>query len=459
MAVFSLRCLRCCLVPLGISLGLGAIFWVADAVYGYLAFSERVRFLLFEQPLTLWDSLFYRIPPHDLYIRLAFLVMCILAALLVGAFVVRRRQAEDRLERVNSIIENSPVVAFEWAGNEDAPVAFVTKNVSSLLGYTAREFLSQQVDVQQIIHPADLAEVRDEIRAAVEDPRTTAYSLSQHRLYTKTGDMRWVDVRGVIRRDSEGTVLRRDEIVIDVTEQRLLEQRLQEQQKFESLGILSAGVAHEINNPLTGVINYAELILTLSSHEKIKEYCGDIISEGQRIARIVSSLLTYARRDVDDRGFVNVADLIDDALNLVGSTLRKDQIQIAVEIKDDLPQILGSHQQIEQILINLLMNSRDALNLRFEGYDEEKKLRLAGSILENTSGNFVRITVEDRGAGVSPEIMTQIFDPFFTTKSRTEGTGLGLAISRSIARAHHGDLTVDRVGQQHTRFHLDLPVP
>jgi len=433
------------------------LFWVADAVYGYLSFSERVRFLLFEQPLTLWDSMFYRIPPHDLYVRIAFLVISVFAAVMVASFVVRRRQAEARLERVNTIIGNSPVIVFEWAGNEDARPTFVTDNVLSLLGYSAGELLDRRVSIQQIIHPADLDEIRAEIRGAIEDVNMVSYALSPHRIFTKDGDIRWVDVRGVTRRNSNGEVIQRDEIVIDVTEQRLLEQRLQEQQKLESLGVLSAGVAHEINNPLTGVINYAELISTLATDSKTKEYSGEIISEGQRIARIVSSLLTYARRDVDDRGFARMSDLVDDVLNLVGSTLRKEQISLVVELPDDLPQMVCSHQEIEQILINLLMNGRDALNQRFSGYDEQKQLKILGQKISKLDSAFVRFTVEDSGIGISPEIATQIFDPFFTTKSRAEGTGLGLAISRSIAQAHGGELTVEYGAERPTRFHLDLP--
>jgi len=453
------RCIWCVLGPLLISLSLGVIFWIADAVYGYLAFSARVRFLLFEQPLSLRDSLLDRIPPHDLYIRIAFLVMCLVAAALVAAFLVRRRQAEFRLERVNRIVENSDAVAFEWNGDQDSSLSFVTKNVEQLLGYTADELRSGRIPVESLIHSADFQDIREEIRAAVSDPSTGSYALSPHRLITREGEVRWVDVRGSIHRDAHGKVTQRDEVLVDITEQRLLEHRLQEQQKLESIGILSAGVAHEINNPLTGVINYAELISSRVEDESLKEFSTGIITEGQRIARIVSSLLAFTRRDADARDFVRPRDLIDVVLTLVGATLRKDQIALTVALSDTLPEIVVNRQEIEQVLVNLLMNGRDALNQRFQEYDEGKQLSIRGKVMRRGARELLRITVEDAGEGISPDIAKQIFDPFFTTKSRAEGTGLGLAISLSIAKAHHGDLSVESEPGQYTRFHLDLPLP
>jgi len=146
-------------------------------------------------------------------------------------------------------------------------------------------------------------------------------------------------------------------------------------------------------------------------------------------------------------------------VNLIGSTLKKDQIQLLVEIPEGLPAIVVGHQEIEQILINLLMNSRDALNQRFPEHDEQKTIRIVAQVLEISGKQFVRITIEDRGSGIPYDIREHIFNPFFTTKSRAEGTGLGLAISLSIAQAHHGDLTYDSDETQLTRFHLDLPVP
>lgn len=453
------RCVWCVVAPVGIAAVLGCLFWIADAIYGYLAFSARVRFLLFEQPLSLWDSLVSRIPPHDLYIRVAFFALCFAAAALVATFLVRRQQAEETLERVSRIVENSNAIAFEWDGDADAALTFVTDNVATLLGYSAGDLMSGKVPIREVLHPADFDEIRDEINAAAANPETMVYALSPHRLIDRHGEVHWVDIRGAIHRDTHGRVTQRDEIVVDITDQRVLEQRLQEQQKLESLGILSAGVAHEINNPLTGVINYAELIRSSVDDERLGEFATGIIAEGNRIARIVSSLLTYARREADEPGFTTVSHMIDDVLNLVGATLRKDDIQLEVDVSDDIPQVVASQQQIEQVLINLLMNSRDALNQRFEQFDEKKKLSIHGSVRKQDAHTFVRITVEDNGSGIPHEIQKRIFDPFYTTKSRAEGTGLGLAISRSIAQAHDGDLSCESAPGRPTRFHLDLPIP
>ncbi len=453
------RCPLCVVGPFALALALGFLFWIADAVYSYLSFAARVRFLLFEQPLTLWDSMIVRIPPHDLYTRIAFFAVALIAASIVSIYLFRRKIAEDRLERVTDIVENSPAIALERAGGYGSPMTFVTENVSELLGYSANELLSGEVRFDDLIHPQDRPMIDDAVRIALEDRSVTRYALDPHRVLTRSGEIRWVDVRSFVRRNDTGSVVRRNSLILDVTESKQLEARLREQQKLDSLGTLSAGVAHEINNPLTGAINFAELIRSRSDNATIRDYAANIVEEGQRIAKIVSSLLTYARRDADVRDFVNLHSLVSDALTLMGATLRKDQISIEDHIPVDLPDVICSHQQIEQILINLIMNARDSLNEKHPFINEDKTIKLRGQTIIRSERSYVRLIVEDHGIGISDGNRPRVFDPFYTTKSRAEGTGLGLAISRSIARAHQGDLTFESTLGEGTRFYLDLPAP
>jgi PAS domain S-box-containing protein len=247
--------------------------------------------------------------------------------------------------------------------------------------------------------------------------------------------------------------------VEDVTEKLSVEMHLRQQQKLESIGTLAGGVAHEINNPINGIMNYAQLILDEvgESPENIEAYATEIIQETDRVATIVRDLLQFARHERDEHSPARVEDIIQSTLSLIRTVMRRDQITLEVDVPRDLPQVECRFQQIQQVIMNLLTNARDALNARYEGYHEDKIMRLAARSVIDDEGVWVRITVEDHGGGIAPEIRERIFDPFFTTKPRDQGTGLGLAISHGIVREHDGRLDVESAAAGPTRFHLDLP--
>lgn len=238
-----------------------------------------------------------------------------------------------------------------------------------------------------------------------------------------------------------------------------IEAQLRHKQKLESIGVLAGGVAHEINNPVSGIINYAQLIYeSLDANSETAEYCGEIIREGHRIAGIVKNLLKFARQEKQAHSMAHVNDIINDTLSLIRTIIRKDKIALEVELEPDLPCIKCRSQQIQQVLMNLITNARDALNARYKGENDNKKIQLTSTKFENGGNKWVRIIVEDRGTGVSEDIKEKMFDPFFTTKSRDEGTGLGLSISHGIVEDHHGVLYFDSKEGHYTRAILELPV-
>jgi len=238
-----------------------------------------------------------------------------------------------------------------------------------------------------------------------------------------------------------------------------LEGRLRQQQKLESIGTLAGGVAHEINNPINGIMNYAQLIKDeLGEGVPLVEFADEIIVETKRVATIVRNLLTFARHEKQSHSPAKVSDIVEDTLSLVRTVIRHDQITFEADVPDDLPKVKCRSQQIQQVLMNLLTNARDALNQRYPEYDPNKIIRLTARVIEKRGKPWVQATVEDHGGGIDPEAQVRIFDPFFTTKGRDRGTGLGLSISHGIVREHHGELHVESVPGQYTRFHLELPV-
>ncbi|MFH0996654.1 MAG: ATP-binding protein [Pseudomonadota bacterium] len=245
----------------------------------------------------------------------------------------------------------------------------------------------------------------------------------------------------------------------DITETRRMEEHLMQSQKIESIGTLAGGVAHEINNPLNGIMNYAQLILDgMDKENPLAEYAREILHETLRIAGIVRNLLTFSRNEKQSHSPAELPDIISSVLSLIQTVMRHDQIILEVAIPGDLPRIKCRSQQIQQVLMNLLTNARDALNGRYPGFSPEKKLRITAGMIQKEDRKFIRTMVEDLGIGISPEIRDRIFDPFFTTKPKETGTGLGLSISYGIIRDHGGELSMESEPGRFTRFYMDISV-
>ena len=312
-------------------------------------------------------------------------------------------------------------------------------------------------------YPRNLAEgYRADDQAVMADGVTKDHEEQ----YLTAGEQRWVHTIKLPYRDEQGQVTGVLGIFEDITERREAEQQkrsleaqLRQNQKLESIGTLAGGVAHEINNPINGIMNYAQLVLDkLGKDSPVAEYAGEIIHETERVAGIVRNLLSFARQEKQGHSPARIADIVADTLLLIRSIIRKDQITVEVDVPEDLPKVKCRNQQIQQVIMNLMTNARDALNGRYPGYDEDKTIRVTARGFEKEGRRWIRTTVEDHGAGIAPEVRARIFDPFFTTKPRDEGTGLGLSVSHGIVQDHHGELNVESEPGKYTRFHLDLPV-
>lgn len=230
-------------------------------------------------------------------------------------------------------------------------------------------------------------------------------------------------------------------------------------QRLEAIGTLASGVAHEINNPLNVIMNYGQLLLDHPSDPvQVRDFASSIILESERMAVIVRNLLSFSRQEKESHSPARLADIVEKTLTLTRAVLRKDQITILSDIPEDLPIISCRSQQIQQVLMNLLTNARDALNERYPKSGEDKIIRILASSWEKDGMGWVRLTVEDHGSGIPPDVAARVFDPFYTTKGRDKGTGLGLSISRGIVVEHDGILSFESDPVRGTRFHVDLPV-
>ncbi len=244
----------------------------------------------------------------------------------------------------------------------------------------------------------------------------------------------------------------------DVTEKKALQSEAIRTAQLASLGELAAGVAHEINNPINGVINFAELIR--DDPRKRLTYADlpeRIIKEGERIAAIVRTLLSFARNQDEGAMPVPMSEVLADALRLTRNQLEKDGILLTVQVDDDVPWVCAKAHEIQQVCINLLNNARSALNSRYPEAHPDKKLEIFLEKSQSRGEEVVRLVFHDHGVGIDPEVMKRIFEPFFSTKPRNEGTGLGLAISHKIVTEHGGRLVYDSEPGSYTSAVVELP--
>jgi signal transduction histidine kinase len=265
----------------------------------------------------------------------------------------------------------------------------------------------------------------------------------------------------VLARRYELSLIELDAVVGNLEEQRRrleISPELAHQNRLDGIGLLAAGVAHEINNPVHGIMNYAELLKKQTNDPQAIAFAEEISHECSRVAGIVKALLSFSRRDDNQLGNVSVRELIDDVLRLIRSSMKDAGIDLRVEIAPDAPDVDRGAQRLKQVIMNLLTNATDALSERDPKRTGDKLVRIAASRQHIGSTMWLVIDTSDNADGIEPALLDRIFDPFFTTKAPGRGTGLGLAVSQAIAAAHGGQLTCRSARGEGTSFRLAIPV-
>ena len=226
------------------------------------------------------------------------------------------------------------------------------------------------------------------------------------------------------------------------------QEHMLQMEKLSALGTLVGGVAHEINNPLMGVMNFVEFVADRTNDAKSKEILNQALQQIHRIKKIVSNMLVFVRSKAIQTGNCEVSEVIRQSLLLLEGELRKTGIQVEVEAADDLPAIHCSADSLQQILINLIINARDAL---------ADSLQPVIKIIARPIEGMLELRIIDNGPGIPQEIQTKIFDPFFTTKPPGKGTGLGLSVTRRLVQDVGGSVQVESIQGQGCCLRLHFP--
>jgi hypothetical protein len=273
--------------------------------------------------------------------------------------------------------------------------------------------------------------------------------LTLARAHAETGrlvDVVVVPLHGVDGADAEGSIV----VFEDVTSRARLEEQLQISDKMASIGLLAAGVAHEVNTPLTGISSYTQMLLDRADPEDPQtKLLEKIERQTFRAAKIVNGLLNLARggQASNERAPVDLNTVINDVLSLLEHQFRAVNIQVRRDLSDVPPIVVGTEHKLQQVFLNLFINARDAMPRG--GWL---------SITTRASGEWATAEVGDTGAGIPAEHLARIYDPFFTTKPLGQGTGLGLSITYGIVGEHEGTISCDSRPGEGTRFTLTLPL-
>ena len=370
----------------------------------------------------------------------------------VSRDISKRKRAEESASRLTTAVEQSAetIVVTDAQG----AILYANPAFEKITGYTREEAMGQ--------NPRILKSGKQDAEFYQQMWVTLARGevWSGHFINKKKdGTLYEEDATISPVRDEAGKIVNYVAVKRDVTREVVQETQLRESQKLESIGTLAGGVAHEINNPINGIMNYAQLITQrLAPDSPLQKYATEIMKETDRVSLIVRNLLDFARQGKRKYDLASVNDIVTTSLSLIQTVLRHDQITLTVDIPKDLPKVKCHSQQIQQVLMNLLTNARDTLNEKYSGYHDEKVVRITAGPIEKDGRPWIRLTVEDRGLGIPQEVGARMFDPFFTTKLGKGGTGLGLSISHGIVKEHEGKLSFETETGRYTRFHLDLPL-
>jgi hypothetical protein len=234
----------------------------------------------------------------------------------------------------------------------------------------------------------------------------------------------------------------------DVTERVGLEAQLQQSEKLSSIGLLAAGVAHEVNTPLAGISSYSQMLMQqIPDNDPRRQLLEKIYRQTSRASSIVNNLLNFSRVTEARYAPVDLNRVIDDTIQLLDAQLRNTEIEVVRRYADDLPPAFGDGPKLQQVLMNLILNARDAM-------PQGGRLEISTEADQDS----VVIEVRDTGLGIAPEHLAKIYDPFFTTKQIGKGTGLGLAVSYGIISDHGGHIDVESNLGEGTRFQITLPL-
>ena len=360
--------------------------------------------------------------------------------------VATEQALQKAQQTLANLLINLPGMVYRCHNTQQATMDFVSPSCRILTGYAPEQFVgSREISYgQHIIVEEDRERVWHEVQAALTDRQP--FQLS-YRIQTADGTIKWVWEQGCGIFSETGEAVAIEGYVVDMTQQRMLEDQLRKTERLAELGTLASGMAHEIGTPMNVILGRAELLMRKTTDENTRRGLETIVTQVERITKIMNQLLSFARKRPAERQEIQLENNMNEILDVLQERLSKHDIQVIKTVSPRLPKVLADSDHMNQVLLNLILNACQAM-------PEGGTLRLDLQPATTT----VELIVEDSGCGMSQEQLSKIFDPFFTTKPVGEGTGLGLTVVHGILQEHQGSIRVTSVPGKGTTFIISLPI-
>ena len=321
-----------------------------------------------------------------------------------------------------------------------------------MLGYDVDALVGSNLD--SLVHDDDI-DADEELLASLIADEIPTYVAHKRFIRSDQSIMYGnVTVSAVRELDQAGNLIL---VVQDITHGKEQESKIKDQQvalmhreRVAALGSMLAGVAHELNNPLAVVMAQTELLLETADSQETRDRAEKILKPVERCTRIVRTFLALARQRDTKKAYVKIEDLISDVRELLEYQFRTNNIEVLVDVALDVPEIWGDDAQISQVLMNLLINSQQAL------MEIEQGRSIAIEVV-NVRENRIVINVSDNGPGIPTSILDRVFEPFFTTKPEGQGTGLGLSYCQNVAESHGGTIEIEELADAGTSVRFEIP--
>lgn len=372
-----------------------------------------------------------------------------------------KRQAMEALQRnqqrLARIVSSGTSVTYslEYTGDTTAPL-WVSENVSTLTGFAVADVLQPEWWWEHL-HPEDRPRLTAELARFPDQDQV----LLEYRLQARSGDYLWVRDERTLLRDASGGILEVLGSWSNITERKQLETQLRQAQKMEAVGQLASGVAHDFNNLLTAIRCQTETVLAYETiTSTTRDMLQQVVAATERATNLTRQLLAFSRSQPIQQVPLDLNLLVGN-LNKMLYRVIGENIKLHLELKPELPPIHADPSMVEQVILNLAVNARDAM-------PRGGRLSLSTAVLTTDAdylrrqphahlGEFISLDVADTGCGIAPEVLPRIFDPFFTTKEVGKGTGLGLATVFGIIQQHQGWIEVESQSGQGTAFRICFP--
>jgi signal transduction histidine kinase len=312
-----------------------------------------------------------------------------------------------------------------------------------MLGYTEEELGTISIED---IHPREeLPQIVEKFKAQARGEISLSIDIPVKR---KDGTIFYADINSAAVTFSGKTYLMG--VFRDVTERRQIQEKLIMTDRLSSIGELASGIAHELNNPLTGIMGFSQIILEKDLPEDIKKDLRLVYSEAQRAANVVKNLLTFARKHQPVKQLIDVHEVINKVLELRAYEQKVTNIEVIKNLSPDLPLITADYYQLQQVFLNIIINA--------EYFMVKAHNKGVLTITTEKLDDSIKISFSNDGQGILKENLSRIFDPFFTTKKEGEGTGLGLSICHGIITNHEGQIYAESKSERNTTFNIELPI-